>query len=264
MCAITPPTCGYNSDHEASTVGLTFVEMMFAVAVGDAAAQVAKVMDQVQQSTDPLHSVWDVRAAVAHLFLVIIVIATSWVGWSHSSATREYMRGLTRIFSNHFPFVIAFPFWMLLIDVFLVVCYFVLSEGAEIPKYDSATNQFTIAASARPEITWLLVILFTYVIWNVSWNINRWCRGQSALFATARNWRIVSALVSLAIVICAFWFRFRVSDSTSVVKVDSALLLAVLLFRLRLVDESGKLVIWDIIRAFLLVVSAALLIYAAQ
>jgi hypothetical protein len=118
-------------------VGLTFVEMMFAVAVGDTASQVAKVMQEVQKSPkDFLSAIWDVSPSLMHLLLVLIVIATSWVGWYHSSATRKYMSDLKDIFPQQSFWPLSFPFFMLLLDVFLVVCYFVLSEGVELPVFD--------------------------------------------------------------------------------------------------------------------------------
>ncbi|MBI3463633.1 MAG: hypothetical protein HY000_11330 [Planctomycetes bacterium] len=126
--------------------------MMFAVAVGDTASQVAKVMQEVGKSPRPIQSdLSAVSPSLTHLFLVLLVIATSWVGWAHSSATRRYMGALKEMLSP-FPWLISFPFTMLLIDVFLVVCYFVLSEGAELPVYDVQTKQLTLAPSVHSEV----------------------------------------------------------------------------------------------------------------
>ena len=76
-------------------VGLTFVEMMFAVAVGETAGQVAKVVGLVTKASGPVsESLLNASPSLAHLGLTIIVIATSWVGWYTSSATRKYMEVL--------------------------------------------------------------------------------------------------------------------------------------------------------------------------
>lgn len=241
-------------------VGLTFVELMFAVAVGDTAAQVAKVTQfESQMSGTTLENYWQLSPAISHLLLVLIIIATSWVGWSHSSVTRKYMSELKEAFSDKFPWLISFPFLMLLIDVFLVVCYFVLSEAVELP--DQKTSKFT--PSATPEIGWVLLILATYVVWNfVSCFHARWVENQPFL-GNRRGWRILAAMGSMLIPVFAYCTNASPSSTKGILMIDGALLLAILLFRLRIVDSDSHLAISGILRAILFFMGAFALIYFA-
>jgi hypothetical protein len=72
-----------------------------------------------------------------------------------------------------------------------------------------------------------------------------------------------AAIVSLAIVSYASESKWHVSAVKSVVMVDAALLLAVLIFRLRLFDNKSKYLWQDWLRGGVLVVAACWLIWAA-
>jgi hypothetical protein len=245
-------------------VGLTFIEMMFAVAAGDTASQVAKVIQQITNSKGPIADALRVASpSIFHLVLVLLLIATSWVGWAHSSVTREYIAELKPIFAATFPWWITFAFWMLLIDVFLVVCYFVLSEAAEIPKSDAATGGIVVEASARPEVFWCAVIMGTYLLWNICVAIRGMCIKGQRFFDNQRFWRMLSAIISLIIVGIAYWFRVDATSAASVVCVDVALICSVFVFRLRLVDSNSQAMVWDWVRGAILVAVAIILVRCA-
>ncbi len=62
----------------SDSVGFTFVELMFAVAVGDAAIQIGKVMQAVRLTGDYfLKDIRQVSPSIAHLLLAVLVIACS-------------------------------------------------------------------------------------------------------------------------------------------------------------------------------------------
>ena len=253
------------ASNHAAAGGMTFVEMMFAVALGDTAAQVAKVMQVVQKSPQAVtEALEEVARALVHLLLVIIVIATSWVGWYHSSATKRYMEELKRIFASTFPSLLAFPFMMLLIDVFLVVCYFVLSEGAELPTNNPANQEVQLTASAQPETVWILVILVTYLIWNLVLLIHDWWYDSQIVSAAKRASRALTAIAAVVLAGGAFWFGREVADDCKVLMIDGALLAAVLTFRIQGVDEKGVLRKWDLFRGLGLAAITGCLIAAAQ
>lgn len=254
------PANGDGKPNHGSDVGLTFVELMFAVAVGDAASQLGKVAHEVRQSpADHFTALWQVSPSITHLVLVLLVIAASWVGWYHSAATREYMSELKPIFSPRFPYLLAFPFVMLLVDVFLVVCYFILSEGAELPTYDERAQMLALKASVKAEAFWLMVIMATYGVWNLLYSINEWMSSRM-FWGGQRGWRVAAALLSFGIILYAYLSKADVTATGSVVCVDVALAAAVFLFRLRLVDEQSRMVWWDWARAAGLVAISIILI----
>jgi hypothetical protein len=253
-----------SSQAGSASIGLTFVEMAFAVALGDTATQVAEVMKVVGESPAPIHKdLWAVAPSLSHLALTIIVIATSWVGWYHSSATQKYMRDLKPVLAFNFPWLFAFPFIMLLVDVFLVVCYFVLSEGAEIPSYDANKGEFHLVPSAKSEVDWIMAVLATYLFWNVLFSLHAWWIDGKQLFGGTRVARIVAAIGSLLLAYLAFRNCRFVTKPEAVLMVDLALFAAVLMFRLRGVDDQGRLQWWDVVRGVTLTSVAVALIWGA-
>lgn len=222
-------------------VGLTFVELMFAVAVGDTAAQIAKVVKAIDQSGLPIQeSLWIVSTSFAHLTLAVLVIATSWVGWSHSDATKRYMANLEGIFQESLGFVPSFSFLMLLIDVFLVVCYFILSETAEMPPSDLSKIALAVAPSVGQEISWIFVIMVTYFVWNILFAIYEQVQDGKRLLANPRYTRILLAAMCCALVVLISYLQPTDLSRASALWIDGALLAAVLMFRARLVRKKER------------------------
>jgi len=266
MATLPTPAAPQNPGRD---VGITFVGMMFAVAVGDVAAEMANIVSKINACPGPVGpALWEVLPSIAHSLLVLLVIATSWVGWSHSSATAEYMEELKTIFSNSKPYLFSFPFLMLSIDVLGVVFYFILSSAAEMPVCPETGCGLKLTPSAGPELFWILVILVSYLIWNLLYALHGWRTKTRSFLDKQRGWRMFSAVVSIAIAaiaFCAYWFRTTGETHQSVLLTDGALALTVLIFRNRIVDKNtNKWIASDIVRFSAMAVAALVLISFAN
>src|SRR5450432_1243821 len=94
-----------------------FVEMLFALAIGQVGIEVGDLV---------IHKInfWDHPYIFTHLLLGTLIIALSWIGWK-SSVARGNTENVISIYSVQFA--------ILLVDLFLVICYFIIVKGAEIP-----------------------------------------------------------------------------------------------------------------------------------
>jgi len=89
--------------------------MLFALAFGQVAVECGDIVIKGK-------ALWEYPHIYAQLLLGTVIIATSWVGWqtSHSFGNTRLIRS---IFGQQFI--------ILLIDIFLVICYFIIVRGAE-------------------------------------------------------------------------------------------------------------------------------------
>jgi len=87
-------------------------------------------------------------------------VAMSWVGWSHSKAPGNLER-VNKIF--------GWPFVVLSMDVALVILYFIIVRGAEVPAGDPATDpKYKIPSpSAEYAAFWVFIVFVGYLCWNV-------------------------------------------------------------------------------------------------
>jgi hypothetical protein len=122
-----------------------FVQMLFALTVGEIARKFATLVDQV--------SIREAIPSYIHLFLVTIIVAASWAGWTRSIASRNIPPLL---------FVFSLPFLVLLLDVLLVIFYFIIVKGVEMPSVDT----HVIVPSAKQETFWVLIIFIVYFFWD--------------------------------------------------------------------------------------------------
>src|SRR5205823_1636231 len=92
----------------------------------------------------------------AHLFVALLLIACSWVGW-RQSVSPGITQKVTGVFRRSFV--------GLLLDVILVVLYFIIVQRAEI---NTVTGQIAVLPiSARPEAKGLLWVFAAYVSWDL-------------------------------------------------------------------------------------------------
>ena len=126
----------------------TFVEMLFALAV----AQIAIVSATLVSIDKPL---LEKGPAIAHLFVALILISSSWLGWrqSRSPGMREKIKS-----------VFGWPYVSLLVDVVLVVLYFIIVQAVEVKQSDPPD---LTPPSASPEARWISIVFFVYVIWDL-------------------------------------------------------------------------------------------------
>lgn len=114
-----------------------FVGMMFAIAIGEVGLQAAALA----KAQHVVHFL----PAYSHLFLATIVIATSWVGWSASVAPGA-RQDVQRIFQ--------WEFVVLLLDVILVIFYFILVRTVDFGK-DGTSPQIDPASTVAKWLIWI-------------------------------------------------------------------------------------------------------------
>jgi hypothetical protein len=188
---------------------ITFVEMLFALTVAEIAVQGAEVAKLDLQSK--------LLPVVSHLLLALIVVATSWIGWARSPSAANKV-DLEPVFS--------WSFMVLLLDVLLVVFYFILVRGVEIVRDSSGV---VILPSAYHESLWILLIFVGYCVWDVITKaIMKAPPGDTVPGYWSRGWSTLACLVVSGLILCT---AGRTSGTFRVVAVDVGLILLVLGFR---------------------------------
>jgi hypothetical protein len=202
-----------DTNGETTATRFAFVEMLFALAIGEVAVIASHVVH--------IDAPWKSKLPVTfHLVLGASLIATSWLGWTASLRRRHEER------AEH-PF--SFDFLALSVDVLLVVFYFILVRQAEISEeapYSLGTP------SAKPEAGWLLVIFATYVAWDLITDVLKqrprptFLRGVGVFFASA-----ACSLICVGLAYLVWWLAHGDQSETAVLAMDLALLCLVFLFR---------------------------------
>jgi hypothetical protein len=191
-----------------------FVGMMFALAIGEVGVQTATLV----QAHNWLHFL----PAYSHLFLATLVIAASWVGWTRSPAPGA-RQDVQSIFER--------DFLVLLVDVFLVVVYFILVKTVDF----TGEKDIQLEASARPETLWILVIFGTYCLWDVLTKVVDYLK-KSRQGPSFKEWFRKYGIRMLPTIICFGALiltkpLFDRADPPHVLTADLALISVVLLFR---------------------------------
>ncbi|MDA2933454.1 hypothetical protein MYX82_03835, partial [Acidobacteria bacterium AH-259-D05] len=113
--------------------------ILFALTVGEIAVQFSNLVTE--------NGLNDTLPAYAHLGLAFGLVSASWVGWSLSEAPGNRLP-ITTVFS--------WPFLVLVIDVILVIFYFILVKGVDVPGKPSAAH----------EARWVTLIFALYLVWD--------------------------------------------------------------------------------------------------
>lgn len=231
--------------NQEESLGLrhAFVAMLFALTAG-----------QIAISTADLYVIWKhadelpptFYAPVAHLFLALLIVLTSWVGWSvkslkkQSVATPKPKPPEESEEPERLKHPFGWPFIVLLIDVLLVVTYFVIVREVEITEVyqgqpaiaGQPVGEYSVMkqigdVSALGEARLVVFMFFLYFLWDVVHDkIMRKFPLRVAAFAS------VVSLIAASSVLFALW-RWR-SDSPTVLSVvcgDLALVGVVMGFR---------------------------------
>jgi hypothetical protein len=183
-----------------------FVGMMYAVTIGEVGLQAAALVKMGHP--------WHFLPAYSHLLLATVVIATSFVGWSVSL---RWVLGA----QDNGPNVFHPEFLVLLLDVSLVIVYFILVRTVE---FAGEGRPPSIAPAERVAF-WIKFVFILYVVWDFL-----------TLKAYSIPLRIWFGEFIVPTVICfglALWARCLVNgaDCSHLVTADLALLSLVLLFR---------------------------------
>lgn len=128
-----------------------FVQLLFSLTAAQIAKEIAELILRGYGFREAL-------PAYTHLVLASAVVVTSWVGWSASIAGR-------RLKVDH---VFSWPFLILLTDVALVVLYFLLVVGAELPPQGTLEEPHpSVTPSTWNEAVFVAWIFCGYFIWDV-------------------------------------------------------------------------------------------------
>ncbi|MEI9978402.1 MAG: hypothetical protein WDN23_05275 [Edaphobacter sp.] len=197
-----------------------FVGMMFAVAIGEVGLQTAALF----QAGHFLHFL----PAWTHLTVATMMIATSWVGWTLSVApgARRDVKG-----------IFEWEFVVLLVDVTLVILYFILVRSVDFGKGESAPR-----IAQAPRVALLIVIIFSlYLFWDlltkilIFWKYRD--KSKKGLFQHYNSaWWLTSGVrilpSTLCLVLAYFATRFVNNvDASHLLTADIAMIGIVLLFR---------------------------------
>jgi len=196
-----------------------FVELLFALATAEIALQFGEL---AALHVSPL----DAPTSYLHLILAGALVAASWVGWSSSRAPGNRVR-ITGVFS--------WAFVVLVIDVTLVIAYFIIVRGVE-KATKTAAGVVSVEPSAEKETFWVMAVFLIYVVWDFftkaviaipESRITFWRRLSGRTF-WERGW--ISVTCGAAAVVT--WMCLHaVKGVARVVAADIALLSLVLLFR---------------------------------
>jgi hypothetical protein len=197
------------SDQEAPRLRHEFVGMMFAVTIGEVGLQVAALM----QAKHFMHYL----PFYFHLLLATVVITSSWVGWSLSQApgARQDVKG-----------VFTWQFVVLLLDVFLVITYFILvrtiefEKGKEAPRIDSPNT-----------VALLICLMFiVYFAWDLVTKIFLYEKHRDGNWIRNCGLRMAPTIVCLGLSLMVR-SQVKAADLVHYVSADLALISLALLFR---------------------------------
>ncbi len=208
-------------DLKGSRLHLTFVEFLFSLAAAEVAVRFASVFDDNVDWRSP-----EFCALVAHLSMALLLIAASYIGWSNSSNAHRDTSRLTTVFS--------WDFVELMLDVILVIAYFVLVHLSEEPHKGTGS----ISVSLTPEAFWVTTVFGLYLVWDVvsKFPLRKHPEGSpragesyGCKVLAQRGW------VSLLLFGLAFWIARDCYDKSAtpdrVVAFDVAMVGLVILFR---------------------------------
>jgi hypothetical protein len=207
-----------NNESAKDVLRETFVEMLFALAVGQIAVNVAAIVTIPEKFITKL-------PAFSHSGVALLLIATSWVGWRQSNSP-----GMKKLITS----VFSMPFIGLLMDVVLVVLYFIVVQKVEVDL--SATPPLLKAASVLPEAMGLMWVFGTYALWDLIADVlSENCIPKAIRFRLWKMFRaaLVSMFTSLfcfGLVALVAWQGHEASV-IGVVALDVALAATILLFR---------------------------------
>jgi hypothetical protein len=157
---------------------------------------------------------WHDLSFYTYLALTTALVTTSWLGWSRSVQAAPRVQN-----------VFTWLFVMLLIDLALVICYFVIANNVGIRRHGDTPA----TRSATKETVGIMVVFFGYLVWDIVTHgprdyLAHWERLENLVYARATL--LCFGLAGLS------WAALRkINGNKPVVFVDLALLCLVFLFR---------------------------------
>lgn len=197
-----------NAERMEPTLRHEFVGMMFALTIGEVGLQAAALV----KAGHFVHYL----PAYSHLLVATVMIATSWVGWSLSRAPGARL-DVTGIFQ--------WEFVILLLDVSMVVTYFILVRAFE---FEKANDVPRIDPPSSMDF-WVAVIFGLYIVWDF---VTKVFIPQKKPDATwFEKYGRMLPTVACLIIACGLTYVLRSADLPHYLTADFALFSLVLLFR---------------------------------
>lgn len=214
-------TGAISANQQDDPLRYAFVEMLFALAVSQVAVHAADLSGASGSWSERL-------SALTHLALGLTVVAASWVGWRQSRSP-----GMSQQISSLF----SLRFVALLLDVLLVILYFILIRAVELQQKDGVST--TSLPSATPEAMWLSAVFAVYVLWDLIADLfTTGCLppGLSGGTRFSKAVRVAfvctsASLLCTALCLAVWWLSLGVSDGYRVALLDISLMVVVLFFR---------------------------------
>ncbi len=190
-----------------------FIAMVFAVAVGEVGIELASLFK--------LRNFVHFLPGYAHLVLATFLIAASFVGWSKSPSPGA-QRNVRK--------VLEWEFVLLLLDMALVIIYFLLVRSVDFEKAGEGNNAFKYVPDASADAGWLWKIFVIYVIWDFLAKFVIEERKEKVPLKN-RVWRTVVTFFCLALSYIAAKYCVPGISPENVLVADASLIALVLLFR---------------------------------
>lgn len=193
---------------------IDFIGMAFALAIGQVGLEIGEFYSTGLK-------VWDYPFVFSHLFLGTYIIASSWVGWNRSKS-----KGTFEAFNGNF----GKSFIILLLDLFLVICYFIIIKGVEKPYLEEFS---LLNVSAKIELDWSLTIVITYIVWDVVSKLFEFDSKKCRLKFLWQQYfeRAYQAFICLALLIFMYSEYGKINSTGKVFLVDLYILAIFVLFR---------------------------------
>lgn len=190
---------------DETRAGLSFIEVLFALVVA--------------RALDPLANYSKIPGVgLSHLAVAFVLTVTSWIGYHNSwNRPRYFIR-----FAN-------LPLWQFVIDVALVIAYWLCAVSAEGTGTDLGHS-----VSARPEALLVAISFVLYGLWDwVGYAIRKsdlYFKSPPGKDVPARRYVTIVCAVVAGVFAAGIW----VTDPTSkgvIIAIDVVLVVLILLFR---------------------------------
>ncbi len=150
------------SNDECKNLHFGFIDFLFSLAVAQVAVKFAAIVADADGAARS-YSDSTYWPAYSHLALCLMLITTSWIGWNRSLYSHSNTRNISSVWN--------LDFLEILIDVLLVISYYVLVEHTEMPSLVGAGTAAQMSASqgnsVLPEACTLLVVFGLYLLWDL-------------------------------------------------------------------------------------------------
>jgi hypothetical protein len=169
-----------------------FIDFLFSLSVAQVAIKFSELISSAESTKTNIYD-WANLPAYSHLALALLLITTSWIGWNKSHSSHK---------GTVFGSVWSFDFFELILDVLLVISYYVLVEHTDLLNQRSA--------SANPELLCIACVFILYFIWDIVSKFPTRADSKGSLFGY-KPWkqRLLPSIICTVIALGILFFRWR-------------------------------------------------------